>query len=567
MQPLFLDISVIIITAALLGIVAHWLKQPVILAYVAAGFILGPAMVGFLNEAEVIRNLSSLGIAFLLFLVGIELNLKKIRHIGQVSLALGVGQVVFTAALGFLIIRLFGYTVVPSIYIAIALTFSSTIIVIKLLSEQKTLESLYGRITVGMLLVQDLLAIVALILLSSFSSTGSAPNLTQLILVAIKGLSLIVFVFAAQRFILARLFEWLARSRELLLISSLAWCFLVAAAFAAIGFSMEIGAFLAGLALAELPYNLDIASRVRPLRDFFITIFFVVLGAQLVFTSSLNFFWPIIALSLFVLIGNPLIVMVIMALMGYRKRTSFLIGLAVAQISEFSLILMALGNKLGHVTSEQVALVTIIGVITITISSYLITFGDKIYRRLAPYLNWLEGKTNAEAGTELTEPLTNHTILFGYHRLGEKIANTLEALQQPVLIIDFDPTVIKRLISQGKTCLYGDMGDIDVMEKANIADAKMIISTVPDINDNLLLLKDVKKQCPNLTVYVTAETWHDTKSLYEAGADYVIFPHHLSAERFSDMLRGLIMDNNRILVDRGRHLKELELHYANRTRQ
>ncbi len=567
MQPLFLDVSVIIITATIFGIVARWLKQPVILAYVIAGFILGPAVSGYLVEPEFINNLSSFGIALLLFLVGLELDLRKISHIGRVSLALGFGQVVFTAALGFLIVRLFGYSLIPSAYIAIALTFSSTIIVVKLLSEQNALESLYGRIALGMLLVQDLLAIVALILLSGFSQSGASPRAAELLMVGGKGILLMLFVYAAQKYLLHRLFSWLARSRELLLLSSIAWCFLIAMAFALIGFSIEIGAFVAGLALAALPYNLEIVSRVRPLRDFFITIFFVVLGSQLVFMPGQNFFWPLITLCLFVLIGNPLIVMLIMSLLGYRKRTSFLVGLTVAQISEFSLILISLGHRLGHVSAAEVSLVTLVGIITITLSSYLITYGEKMYRSLAPYLNWLERKFNAESATELTAPLKNHTIVFGYHRLGEKIVTTLESLKQPVVIIDFDPTVIKHLLAENKLCLYGDMSDTEVLKKANLKEAKMIISTVPDVDDNLLLLKDITKQRLETVVYVTANTWHDTKWLYEAGADYVIFPHHLSAEHFSNMLREAIQNREQIITNREQHLKELEQHYAYRTRR
>jgi Kef-type K+ transport system membrane component KefB len=564
MERLFLDLSAIVVAAAGLGIIARLLKQPLILAYIAAGFILGPGLLGFISDPDFVHTLSTLGIALVLFLVGLELNIERLRSLGRTALVLGLGQVIFTAAIGYVITRALGIASLPAAYIALALTFASTIIVIKLLSEQQSLDSLYGRLTLGILLVQDFIAIVALIILSGFSTNGSSlPALGSLALIILKGLGLMGFTYLASRYLLPSLFTALAKSAEMLMLASLAWCFVLALAAVALGFSIEIGSFLAGLALASLPYQMEIVGRVRSLRDFFVTIFFVTLGSQLTFSALPQ--TPVIVLSLFVLIGNPLIVMIIMGLLGYQKRTGLLVGLTMGQVSEFSLILMALGFKLGHVSAADVSLVTLVGIVTITISSYLITYGEKIYRRCAPYLNIFEKHVNVEdENLTSAKALSGHVVLFGYHRLGEKIASTLTKLGKQTLIIDFNPNTIKRLMTEGKNCLYGDMSDLEIHNLSQLPKASMVISTVPDIDDNLALLNDIKKHQLNIPVYVTATSWHDTRELYAAGADYVIFPHYLSGEHFSTMLHELDKDPNRVHQDRTNHLRELDTHYSSR---
>ena len=562
LERLFLDISAIVVVATLLGLLARWLKQPLILGYVLAGIILGPSLFGFISEPQVIGVLSSFGIAFLLFLVGLELDLSKLKVIGRPSLLLGFGQVLFTAVVGFGIIRFFGFDSLPAIYIAIALTFSSTIIVVKLLSERQALESLYGRLAIGMLLMQDFIAIFALIILSGFAG-GQVPTTAELAFILLKGAGLIMLALLSGRFILPHLFMKLARSSELLLLSSIAWCFGFALVAVVGGFSLEIGAFLAGLALARLPYHLEIVGRVRSLRDFFITIFFVLLGSQLLFANLTAMAWPFIILSLFVLVGNPLIVMVIMGLMGYTKRTGFLVGLTVAQISEFSLILMHLGYRLGHVNTSEVALVTLIGITTITLSSYLITYGDSLYRRLAPYLKIFEKKTALENIKEI-DSLNNHTVIFGCDRLGEKLVASIQELGQPLLVIDFDPETVARLLLQGVPCIYGDMSDPEIYERAQLKTAKIVISTVPDINSNQLLLQETKRRGLSVPIYVTADTWQDTENLYSAGADYVVFPHYLSGEYMSTLLKQLNSNPAATAQERERHLKDLHHHYKSR---
>lgn len=562
MSEIFFDVSIITIAATALALLARYFKQPIILAFFITGFILSSSFTGLSVNQEFISELSTFGIALLLFLVGIELDLTKITTLGKTTLGLGFLQVILTSLAGYLTGTTLGLSNISSIYLGIALAFSSTIIVVKIMSEQKSLDSLYGRISLSTLLIQDLLAIIALIVLSGINSTNGNGNWLQIIFAMLKGVIFVGLILLAQKYLLKKLFAWLTSSSEMLLLSSLAWCFAIALIAKLAGFSLEIGAFLAGIALAPLPYNLEIISRVKPLRDFFITLFFVALGTQLTINQGYAWLWPIIILSAFVLLLKPLIVMLILGALGYKKRTSFMVGISLAQISEFSLVLAALGLKLGHIPEEIAAVITLITIISIVISTYFITYGENIYRRLAPFLTWLE-QTNIEDEINLAPPanLSQHTIVFGYHRLGEKIVSTLLRLKQKVIVIDFNPQAIKHLTSEKLISFYGDMSDLEILEKAKIEKAKMIISTVPDAGDNLLLLKDLRAKKIKVPVYVTANSWHETKALYEAGADYVIFPHHLSGEHFSLMLQSLMIDQNRILADKTHHLNELQQHY------
>ncbi len=270
---------------------------------------------------------------------------------------------------------------------------------------------------------------------------------------------------------------------------------------------------------------------------------------------------PFVTLSLFVLIGNPLIVMIIMKYMGYTKRTGFLVGLTVAQISEFSLILMNLGQRLGHVSTAEASLVTLIGVTTITLSSYLITYGDAIYRRLSPYLKFFD-TTNQDIESE--DGLSSHIVIFGCDRLGERMVRALMTMNLPVLVVDFDPETVVRLKKENIPCLYGDMADPDIYEKTSLDKARLIISTVPELADNQLLLQEAKRKNKTTPVYVTADTWHETQALYKNGADYVVFPHYLTGEHMSSLLRQLV-DNPEIMTDKkNQHLLDIKLHYANR---
>jgi len=526
------ELSIIISIAAILGVIAKSTKQPVVLAYLAAGFAI--AYFGFFNLAnqETFRLFSDLGIMFLLFLVGMEINYTSLRLVGRASLIIGLGQIIFTSLGGFAIANwIFGFNYLTSIYIAIALTFSSTIIIVKLLSEKKDLNSLYGKISIGFLLVQDFVAILILIFLAGFQNDSNL-NIQNIILMIIKGIALFSAMFYLGRKIFPPLFDKIARSQELLFLISLAWLFIAVTGVNKLGFSIEIGGFLAGLALANSSEHFQIVSRLKSLRDFFIMIFFVILGASFIFSDLSDLTLPIIVFSLFVLIGNPLIVLAIMGLLGYRRRTSFMCGVTVAQISEFSLILAAMGFKIGHLTSSVVAIITAVGAITITLSTYMIIYGEKIFEKLSPILKIFERRKTKEDGL-LFKEFHKPVILIGCHRTGQNIAANIP--KEDLLIIEFDPDVVSQLKKMGYDYLFGDITDQDIFDAANFNTAKLVISTSPDLDNNLLLLNELNKlgNRSQLKAILRARTEKETEILYHNGADYVLLPHFTAGQYLS----------------------------------
>jgi len=526
MTPGVLELAIIVLVAAVLGIVAKLLKQPTVLAYLVTGVIV--ASFGFFNlgDKSVFQIFSDLGIMFLLFLIGLEINYSSLKLVGKTAAIAGLAQVVFTAAIGFGIASWMHFSIIASAYIALALTFSSTVIVVKLLSDKRDLSSLYGKISVGVLLVQDVVAILVLIALAGVQSGGTIVW-TDLAFAVVKGAALAVAMLWLGRKILPALFDRIARSQELLFLTSLAWLFLVAAAANAIGFSIEIAGLLAGLALANSVEHFEIANKIRPLRDFFILIFFVILGSSIVFSNFRGLLLPIVAFSLFVLVGNPLVVLVILGAMGHRKRTSFLAGISIAQVSEFSLVLVALGVRLGQIDQSVLTIVTAVAIVTITLSTYLIMYGDELFTRFSGVLSVFE-RENVKEIEEFEEGIRRPFVLVGCGRTGESIAVSLP--KEKLLVVDMDPDVVKKFRARGYAFLFGDVSDEEVFESAHIAEAKLVVSTSPVLEHNLTLLERLAPRDPRPKIIVRADTEADAKLLYDKGADYVLLPHFTSGQ-------------------------------------
>ena len=523
------ELSIVILIAAGLGILARMLKQPIILAYIFSGIAIGFFGFFHLTNKDLFQTFSELGLMFLLFLIGLEINYSSLRLVGRDSVLVGLAQIVFTFIPGFYLAKFFNFNNLQAAYIAICLAFSSTIIVIKLLSEKKQTSSLYGKISIGFLLVQDFIAILILIFLAGLND--GKIIFSNIFLTGIKGLVLFIVMLYLGRKILPLIFDKISRSQELLFLSSLAWCFGVATLASKAGFSIEIGGFLAGLALANSSENFQISAKIASLRDFFVMIFFIILGSSLIFSDFSGLTPIIIIFSLFVLIGNPLIVLIIMGLLGYRKRTSFLCGVTVAQISEFSLILAGLGLKLGHLNAKVVSLITAVGIITIVLSTYLIIYAEQIFRRFSRFLGLFERKfKKAEFYGDLS--FCKPIVLVGAHRLGENIASHLS--KEDLLIIDFDPDVIANLRKQGYNVIFGDISDQEIIEKANLNSSRLVICTSPDFEDNLGLLNEILNATRNIKIrpkiLLRAENEKDAKIFYSHGADYVIIPYLTSGQ-------------------------------------
>jgi Kef-type K+ transport system membrane component KefB len=416
---------------------------PSIIIYIITGLVLGP-VTGLVAVTDTVHLIAEFGIALLLFLVGLELSFDKIRDVGRVAVIAGLGQVVFTAVGGVGLSLLLGFSLMEAVFIGTALTFSSTIVVVKLLNQKGDLDALYGRIAVGIFLVQDLVVIIVLTFLAGL---GAGESLTvgyvsKGVILAFGGMALLLAgVLLASRFVLPPVFAWLSASLEGLFIVSLCWCFLVVLAAEAMALSVEIGAFLAGISLAQLPFNRELRRRVHPLMNFFIAIFFVSLGLQLQLADAGSQLLPALALALFVLIGNPLIFLFIIAGLGYDVRTSFLTSVTVAQISEFSFIFAAMGVSAALIGEPILSLVAVVGLVTIGVSSYMILHSDQPVPaggRLGSAAAVPRPVARRRAAGSAAEPLQGHIIVAGMNSLGRRLVHELAGLGAHVVAIDTD---------------------------------------------------------------------------------------------------------------------------------
>lgn len=530
----FSQISLLLVAAAVFGVVAKLLKQPLIVGYLFAGLTL--SVLGIVGDIEIFSGLGQVGVALLLFLVGLEMDLKDLPKVGRVALITGFGQIIFTFILGFVLSSLLGFSVLVSVYIAIALTFSSTIIIVKLLSEKKDLDSLYGKISVGFLLIQDFVAVLLLIFLSGLGKGDI--GIASFLFIGLKALVLLFAVWFLSKKILPNLFEkYLAKSQELLFVSSMAWALGVASFVAGpVGFSFEIGGFLAGLALSNLPEHLYIASKTRPVRDFFLTIFFLILGTKLAVGNISEIIIPASLFSIFVLIGNPLIVMTILGRLGYKRRTFFLAGLTVAQISEFSFILMAMGASLGHVGEGHVAMIILVGVTTMTISTYLITGADRVFSVVKKYLKVFEKENTNETTLAKGQDLKDHVILVGAGRTGMHLAKYFKRKNIPFLVVDFSPDIFTFLTANNIPVLFGDINDSEIYDLARVRHARLVISTISNTKVNTSLIREVQTKRKRPFLIFTALTKNEAVEYYEKGVNKVIFPQTIAGDHIRHLL-------------------------------
>jgi len=550
MMTSFAEVALLLVMAAAIGLFGILLRQPLIVSFIAVGLIAGPSALDVVHSDEQIDLLSELGIAVLLFLVGIKLDVKLVRSLGKVALLTGLGQVLFTSLFGYLIGLALGLGSVTSLYVAVALTFSSTIIIVKLLSDKREIDSLHGQIALGFLIVQDIVVVLAMIVLSAIgigAAEGGGHGGGSVLSVLASGAAMLALVVLFVRYIADPLTERLARAPELLVIFAIAMAAMFAAIGDFVGLGKEVGGLLAGVALASTPYRETIAARLAPLRDFLLLFFFIALGATLDLSLLDTHVTGAIIFSLFVLIGNPLIVLVIMGTMGYRKRTGFLAGLTVAQISEFSLIFIAMGVSIGHVTEDALGLVTMVGLVTIATSTYMITYSHQLYAFFEPLLGIFERKGTprepADAGTHQARGY--QVIIFGLGRFGTAIGLRLKKRGIRVLGVDFNPQAVRRWRNLGLAADFGDASDPEFVAELPFRGAEWMVSSVP-IHPTGLSHEDTRRTLIQLTrsagftgrIAAASQSAGDTEALFGAGVDLVLEPFQDAADRAVDLLCG-----------------------------
>ena len=535
MAEVLINLSLVILISAIITIVARTIKQPPIIAYLISGIIVGPLVLGFTSpgdpSGELLQTFARIGVAFLLFIVGMSLDFRLFKEIGKISAIAGVIEVVAVGFIGFIIAALIGFSNIASFYIGAAIAFSSTVVVVKLLSDKKELDTLHGRIALGILIIQDIFASLLLMIIPLLNYGLQVSIIMKQLLLAIV---VIGFVFLISGLFFNRFLNYLAKSQETLFIFAIAWALILSAVFSKLGFSIEIGALIAGMSLAMTKYAIDLASKIKPLRDFFVVLFFVFFGSQLSGPITSKVIIDAIIFSLIVMIIKPLVVMITLKIAGYTKRTNFFTSVSLAQVSEFSLILILLGFSLGQVNKEVMNLILLVALITIGISTYAIDSWNFLVNKFSKFLNFFDGNIDNE---NEKKKKTYDIILFGYHRMGYKLLETIKKLGVSFVIVDYNPKVVLALNDQKIDAIFGDAANINFLEEIDLDKAKLIISTIPEESTNLAINEMLEEKNSKAAFIATAEQPRTALDLYEAGVDYVLIPHHLSGEYASSIVK------------------------------
>lgn len=536
---MFYQLAAILVMAGLIGFVAVQCRQPLIIAFILTGLLAGPDVLHIIGtqDSPVIETLAQFGIALLLFMVGLKLDIRLIRQTGAVTLATGGLQVSLTFVFGFLLALALGFELVISCFIGLALSFSSTIIVVKMLSDKRVIDSLYGRISLGILIVQDLAVILITVLVTMLlggGEEGAAGGVGTLFMIPLKALALIIATGVFIRYIANPLTKILARNSELMLIFCIAFAIFMAALCDTIHFSKELGGLLAGIALASTPYNNIIAARLAALRDFLLLFFFVNLGAHMSLTGIGEQLLPALMFSAFVLFGKPLLIMVVMYMMRYRKRTGFMTGLTLSQISEFSLILMAMGLSAGLVDQSALNLITLVGLITMGVSTYAIAHSSGIFNYLENHTAlFRRGKGHDYQEEKQHEEMHKDydVIIFGLGRYGSALARLFQKRGHDVLAVDFDPEAIENAQEIGISAVYGDAADPEFLTHLPLDKTQVIIfsfhhyMTGPLITDlRRTLAKALRERGYKGHIAATSHHPEQDKDLPEHGIDIVMGP-------------------------------------------
>lgn len=545
----FIQLSIVIVLAAVMAVIMRWLRQPLIIGHIITGVIVGPFALALLDDKSLFQVYSEIGIALLLFIIGLELNAAVIRRLGKVVVLTALALLITVGGAGFVVAQLFDFTQTESIILGLALFFSSTIIIAKMLSDKRELTRLHGQIAIGIILIDDIIATFALL----FVAAGSGHSLSggEVGALILKGIGLAaLFTFVAAK-LLPKIGRFMASSQELLFLFAIAWGFGVATFINKAGFSIEIGALFAGVMLAHLPYAAEIGARLKPLRDFFIVLFFVVLGESLALSNISSVLIPALAFSAIVIVLKPIIVMAALGAMRYTKRTGFKAAVNLSQISEFSIVLAVLAAATGTVGQHVAGVITFVALITIALSTYLMQYDNWLYGKLEKYLSVFERTTTREKEYKAKiYPL----ILFGYKKGGHEFVKTFKEMKKPYVVVDYNPDVIDLLTRQHVECLYGDATDQELLAELHMAKARLVVSTITDQPTNMSLLRYAMRHNHDIVFICHADDYNQAAELYEHGAAYVILPHFIGSEKMSMFIHRVGLDRESFAEHRKKHL-------------
>ncbi|MBW3568525.1 cation:proton antiporter [Candidatus Parcubacteria bacterium] len=555
-DTIFTELSVVILVTAIVSIVMKILRQPLILGYILAGLLVGPSIFNLIQSVEMFQTFSALGIALLLFIIGLGMNVSELRKLGKVVPLIAGMSLLTITLLGFASSSLMGFSITEALLIGLALFFSSTIIIIKILSDKREQGRLHGQIAIGVILVEDIIATFALLFI--VAGEDGQFNLEQILLLLGKGLLLLAFLAICSTRILPKVSRYMAGTQELLFLFAIAWGFGIATLFKISGFSIEVGALFAGVALAASPYVQEIASRLKPLRDFFVVLFFITLGQSMSLGNIASGIIPAMILSAIVIIGKPLIITSTMGFLGYTKRVSFKTGINLSQISEFSIILVVLAVSSGLARPEVASIITLVAIITIAISTYLMHYDDQLFAKFDQIKFKLFEKevTYREHKRSEGYPI----VLLGYHHGGHEFVRIFKQMKHRFMVIDYDPEIIDLMEQQKIAYLYGDVTDTELLKEANIEKSKLVVSTISDHSTNVFLVNLILKSNPDCAIICHAENVHQATELYDLGASYVMIPHYIGSEKIGQFIKRTGLNKAEFKKFRDRHLAHLENH-------
>lgn len=556
MDSIFTELSLVIVVTAAVSIFMKSIKQPLILGYILAGLLVGPSVFNLIHSTEVFETFSKLGIALLLFIVGLGMNVTELRRLGKVVPLIAGASLFGITLLGFATSTLFGFGKIESLIIGLSLFFSSTIIIIKILSDKREQGRLHGQIAIGVILVEDIVATFALLFI--VAGKNGQLDLEQIGLLAGKGLLLLTLLIICNTRILPRVTKYMASTQELLFLFAISWGFGIATLFELAGFSIEVGALFAGVALASSHYVQEIAARLKPLRDFFIVLFFISLGESMDLGNISSAIVPALVLSAIAIIAKPFIITSTMGLLGYTKHVSFKAGINLSQISEFSIVLVVLAASIGMVRPEITSIITLVAIITIAASAYLMQYDDELFAhfdRIRLHLFEKEVTYREKRG-----PKAYEIVLLGYHHGGHEFIRTFDKMAKKYLVIDYDPEVIDILEHQKVDYLYGDATDTELLREAGIEKCKLVVSTMTDHSANMFVANLLGELNPDAVIICHADNIKQAGELYHAGASYVMIPHHIGSEKMSAFIKRSGLDKHEFEKYRHKHMAYLQAH-------
>jgi Kef-type K+ transport system membrane component KefB len=556
----FAEISFAIGIAAVMALIMRLIKQPLILGYILAGLIVGPSFMNIISEGnqETFEVFSHMGIALLLFIIGLGMNVSELRKQGKSVLITAFVALFTMVSLGFTTAALLGYTNTESLIIGLSLFFSSTIIIVKILSDKKETNRLHGQLAIGIILFDDLVATLALLFIAAGKDGGL--QIDQLGALFVKGLILMALLVFANTRLLGKVTKFMATSQELLFLFAISWGFGIGTLFEYAGFSLEVGALFAGVALGSVAYSQEITARLKPLRDFFVVLFFITLGESLDIPNLGTAIFPAIILAALVMIAKPSIITLTLGLLGYTKRVSFKAGINLSQISEFSIIMAVLAASTNMIRPEVSAVITLVAMITIAFSTYLMHYDEKwfqlfdrlkfrLFEREASYKEHVRRKSYP-------------FILFGYHKGGHEFINTFQQMGKRFVVVDYDPAVIDTLEQHDVAFMYGDATDPELMDEIGVEHAKLIVSTFTDHDITRQLVAAIVKLNDKAVLICHATNQEEAIQLYEMGATYVMIPHYIGSEKVSAFLKKNGIDKVQFEQFKEKHLAYLESHFT-----